>query len=100
MAIEPLALAAILGMALATYFTRAAGVALMNRVTLSPRVERWLSKLPGAIIVAITAPALARGGVAEWTAAAVTVLVALRLGNLPLALLAGVGLTAGLRALL
>jgi len=48
--------ATILGMALITYATRAGGLWLMGRVQPTPRLERWLRSLPGAILVALVAP--------------------------------------------
>lgn len=53
---------AILAMALATYLCRAAGVVLMSRVTITPRVERALRALPGSIVVATVLPLTLDGG--------------------------------------
>ena len=47
---------AILAMAAATYFCRAAGVVLMSRVRVTPRIERALRALPGSIVVATVLP--------------------------------------------
>lgn len=43
-------------MALATYLCRVAGVAVMSRVRLTPRVERGLKALPGCIMAALVVP--------------------------------------------
>lgn len=81
----------ILGMALATYATRAGGLWLMGRVRPSPRVQRWLRQIPGAVIVSIIAPIVAAGGPAELLATAATVGVGLRTKNVLLTMLTGVG---------
>ena len=53
---------AIAVMALATYACRAAGVVLMSRVRLTPRIEGGLRALPGSIVVATVLPIAIRGG--------------------------------------
>jgi uncharacterized membrane protein len=53
---------AILAMAIATYLCRAAGVVLMSRVRITPRVERGLRALPGSIVVATALPIAAQSG--------------------------------------
>lgn len=99
MSINPVVLATIAGMGLATYATRAGGLWLMARVPRSPRVERWLGAIPGAILVAIIAPALLASGPAGWLAAAAVALLAARTGNLLLAIAAGVTLVSVFRLL-
>ena len=84
------ALAAILGMALVTYATRAGGLWLMGRVAPTPRVETWLRALPGAIIVSLVAPVALGGDPAETLAALATAAVAARTGGVLPALIAGV----------
>lgn len=91
------ALIAILGMALATYATRAGGLWLMGFVKPSPRMEAWLHALPGAVLVALVAPAVVSGGLAAAVAALATLLVALRTKNLLLAMVIGVVLVWVLR---
>ena len=99
MGIDGRALLAILGMALATYATRAGGLWLMARVPPSPPVERWLRQVPAATLAAIAAPAALAEGVPGIAAAAVAGAVARRTGNLPLAMALGVGSALALRAL-
>jgi uncharacterized membrane protein len=82
---------AILGMALVTFATRAGGLWLMGRVRPSPRVERWLRHIPGAVLVSIVAPIVVAGGPAEWLAVGVTLGLGVRTGNVLLAMLGGVG---------
>lgn len=83
-------LAAILGMALATYSTRAGGIWLMSRVAPSARVEAWLRQVPGAVLISIIAPAALATGPAGLLAVLATVLVATRTRNLLLPMAVGV----------
>jgi uncharacterized membrane protein len=87
---EPRALAAILGMALVTYATRVGGVWLLGRTRPSRLLTAWLNQLPGAILVALVAPAVLAAGLAGFVAGACTALVATRTRNIALALVAGV----------
>jgi uncharacterized membrane protein len=82
--------ATILGMALITYTTRAGGLWLMGRIQPTPRLERWLQSLPGAILAALVAPAALAAGPAEALATVLTALIAARTGNLLAALGGGV----------
>jgi uncharacterized membrane protein len=93
------ALLTILGMALVTYVTRVSGLWLMSHITLSARMEAWLSYLPGTVIVAIVAPTVLSTGLAEVGAALATVLVMVRTRNVLLAMIVGVGVVWGLRLL-
>lgn len=87
----------ILGMAVASYATRAGGLWLMRFVTPSPRVEAWLRHLPGSVLVALIAPAILAAGVIGAVGALATALVAARTKNLLLSLGVGVGLVVALR---
>ena len=64
-------LAAILGMALASYLCRAGGYALLRATRPPPFVEAMLRHMPGCIFVAFLAPTLAGAGPTGWVAAAV-----------------------------
>jgi uncharacterized membrane protein len=97
MRIEPEVLFTILGMALVTYATRVGGLWLVSRVSLSRRMEAWLSYIPGAVLVALVAPEIVKGGPAEAAAALGTALVAARTGKLVVAMVVGVGLVWVLR---
>ncbi len=90
MQINSTTLIAILGMAAVTYATRIAGLWLMNRGT-SPWMTNWLNHIPGAVLISIVAPSVVNGGLTDVLAALTTVLVAIRTGNLVLAMLTGVG---------
>lgn len=94
-----LSLATILGMAVATYASRAAGLMLMSRISPGPRLTRFMHAIPGAILASIVAPSALTAGPAEAAATAVTALTAWRFGNLPLAMCAGVGAVLVLRFL-
>lgn len=79
MPLDPLVLAAIAGMALATYFTRFFGYWLVRHRTVSGRLAGALEAVPGAVLTAIIAPMALATGAAETAAAVLTVLLALRL---------------------
>jgi uncharacterized membrane protein len=98
-AIDPGTLLAIILMALATYATRSGGLWLASRFDLSERAGAWLDQIPGAILVSLVAPAILMGGPIEVLAAVVVVIVSLRTGSLPAAMLIGVGTVLALRAL-
>ncbi|QIG51931.1 hypothetical protein G5V57_32055 [Nordella sp. HKS 07] len=65
-------LIAIIGMALATYATRVAGLFLMRHVTVKGRTKAAFDALPPAILMAVIAPNIIATGVAETIAAAIT----------------------------
>ena len=90
---------AIFAMAVATYLCRISGVVLMGFIPLTPHVRRGLAALPGSIIAATVLPLIERLGLAAAIAllAAIGSMV-LRRSEL-LALVVGMGVIAGLRAL-
>jgi branched chain amino acid efflux pump len=92
-------LLAIVLMALATYATRASGLWVASRLDLSERAGAWLDQIPGAILVSLVAPTVLTGGPAEALAAIAVVIVALRTGSLPAAMVTGVVTVVVLRAL-
>jgi uncharacterized membrane protein len=97
-------LAVILGMAAVTYATRGAGLwagrgPLREQLT-SERGARWLAPLPGAVLVSIIAPAIARGGAADALAAALAVAVAAITRNALATIAVGVLAAALLRRLI
>jgi uncharacterized membrane protein len=96
---DRITLLAIVLMALATYATRAGGLWLASRFDLSERAGAWLEQIPGAILVSLVAPTVLMGGPAEALAAVAVVLVALKTGSLPAAMVTGVGAVLVLRAL-
>jgi uncharacterized membrane protein len=97
--IDSATLIAIVLMALATYTTRAGGLWLASRFDLSERAGAWLDQIPGAILVSLVAPTVLMGGPAEVLAALAVVIVAVRTGSLPAAMVTGVGTVLLLRVL-
>jgi uncharacterized membrane protein len=98
MTLDPHNLLAILGMAIATYATRLAGLALAGRLQLSPRAQAAFDAIPPAVLVAVIAPsALATG----WPETAAALLAALAATRLPLLGVVAIGVAAvvALRAL-
>ena len=97
MQIDALTFFTILGMALATYATRAGGLLLMSKVTISKRVKAWLENIPGAVLISIVAPEIFSGHenfielAGELAGIIVTILVATRTNNLLFSMIAGVG---------
>ncbi len=91
MSVDEATLLAILGMAAATYLTRAGGYFLVRRLPPGRFVEAWLRHIPGAMFVALVTPAVANGGPAAWAGAAAVLAAARLWGNLVVSLLAGVG---------
>ena len=87
--LDPWTLAAIGGMALATYACRGGGYWLFRQVRPSAGVRAALSYVPGALFVSYVAPALAAGGPQQWLGAAATAAAMLAGGNLSLAILGG-----------
>ncbi|NOX35709.1 MAG: AzlD domain-containing protein [Deltaproteobacteria bacterium] len=83
-------LIAIFGMAFVTYLTRAGGLFIVNRVTISKRIELFLQAVPGAVLISIIAPALFNGGVKETMAGIITMITAFKTKNLFLAMLVGI----------
>ena len=91
------------GMALVTVLTRLAGLwagrgPLRERVG-GARAARWLEHLPGAVLVSIVAPIVARGGAADAVAAALALAVAARTRSAVAAMAVGVVAAATLRRL-
>lgn len=87
---SPEALIAILGMALVTFAIKAGGLLLANRLPSDGFAAAWLRHIPGAVLAALVAPALATGSPAEVIAALATGLVYLASRNLFAAMAAGV----------
>jgi uncharacterized membrane protein len=99
MTVDPLNLIAILAMAAATYATRVGGLWLLRFVHVTPRVRASLDALPVAVLTAVIAPSLMKGGPADMIAAAITSLAASRLPLLAVVLI-GVGSAVLLRHVL
>lgn len=79
MTMDPVNLVAIFGMALVTYLTRIAGLALAGRLALSPRAQAAFDAIPPAVLIAVIAPSALATGWPETAAAALAALAATRL---------------------
>jgi uncharacterized membrane protein len=79
MTLDPINLAAFLGMALVTYLTRVAGLALVGRLRLSPRAQAAFDAIPPAVLIAVIAPSALATGWPETIAAGLCALAAMRL---------------------
>lgn len=91
---------AIAAMTLVTFLCRIAGVVVMSRVRLTPRIERGLRALPGSIILATILPVVIDNG---WPAiiALTAAIVAMAVTRIDIVgLLAGLGTLSVIRALL
>ncbi|WP_395814316.1 AzlD family protein [Devosia sp.] len=84
------ALVTILGMAGLTYAIRAGGLLLADRLPRIGFVAAWMRHLPGAVLAALVAPAVAGGGIAEAVGAAATLGIYLASRNLLAAMIGGV----------
>lgn len=99
MKLDPVNLAAILAMAVTTYATRIGGLWLLRFVKVTPRVQASLDALPVAVLTAVIAPSLIKGGMPDLIAAALTLVAAARLPLLAVVVI-GVGSAVALRHLL
>ena len=91
MTVDIWVLAAIVGMALATYVTRAGGYLLFRSVKPSHAARDMLGYIPGALFVSYVAPALVVGGIQQWAGAAATLLIMATTKHLALSILGGTG---------
>ena len=96
----PTAALAILGMATVTYLSRVSGLWIMAFVPLSRRVERALKALSGSVLVALVVPAALAGDLGLKLGVLAAVAFVLPGGHTPAALVLGVAVAAGSRALL
>ncbi len=99
MNIDPATFLAIVAMAVITWLTRVSGLWLVRFVPKGGRGAAALEAVPAAVLMSVIAPMVFMTGVPESLAAAITLLVALRL-PLIAAVFAGVGSVVMLRMLL
>lgn len=76
--VDPLVLAAIVGMGIATYLTRISGLMLVRFVRLRGRTRAALEAVPTAVLMSVIAPTVLATGPAETIAAILTMLAATR----------------------
>lgn len=87
---SPEAIIAIIGMALVTIAVKAAGLLLADRLPRQGFAAAWLRHIPGAVLAALVAPAIATGSPAEVIAALATGAVFVATKNLFAAMASGV----------
>ena len=90
---------AIVVMSVATYGCRVAGVVLMRHIRLTPAIERALAALPGAIVAATVVPLALRSGPVAVAGIAAGILTMALIHKEIVALLVGLAIVAGARAL-
>lgn len=91
MSLDPVTLAAILGMALATYACRLGGLAIGARLRPAGRAKAAIDAIPPAVLTAVIAPTLLATGWPETLAGALAIAAATRL---PLLAVIAVGVAA------
>ena len=97
--VDPGVLLAICVMAAATIFNRTAGFFLMRLGPVTPRVRRVMDALPGAVLVALIAPNLVTGDTGTIAGLIAALAAAKVTKNDFLAVVAGMGTAALIRAL-
>ncbi len=89
-AIDFWTLGAILGMGLATYCTRLAGLLLMRGVVVQGRLKAAIDAVPPAVLMAVITPTVLLSGLPESLAAIATAISAYL--RLPLLVTIGIGM--------
>jgi uncharacterized membrane protein len=89
---------AIAGMTLVTFLCRIAGVVVMSRVRITPRIERGLRALPGSIILATILPVVIDNGWPAMVALAAAIMAMAFTRIDIVGLVAGLGTLAVIRA--
>ena len=84
------ALVAILGMAAVTYAIRAGGFLIAERLPSTGFMALWMRNIPGAVLAALIAPDVLKGGPATWIATATATLVYLATRNVFVTIVGGV----------
>lgn len=88
----------IVTLAICTYLTRIVGYLLFANRQLSPRAMRVMQAVPGCVLIAVIAPVILSGNLANMIAVGVTCLAMLRFSLLPTVLIA-IAVTGTLRQL-
>lgn len=88
-----------LAVGLLTYLLRVGGYLVMSVAPPGRFLRAWMESIPGAVFVAMIAPAAMSGRIPEIVGLAITVAIAWKLRNDFAAMLLGVASVAGLRAL-
>jgi branched-subunit amino acid transport protein len=80
----------ILGMAAVTFAIRAGGFLIAERLPSTGFIALWMRNIPGAVLAALIAPEVLKGGPAAWIATAAATLVYLATRNLFATIVGGV----------
>lgn len=81
---------AILGMAAVTFAIRAGGFLIAARLPTTGFIALWMRNIPGAVLAALIAPEVLKGGPAAWLAALAATLVYLATRNVFATIVGGV----------
>lgn len=81
---------AILGMAAVTYAIRAGGFLIAERLPSTGFVAQWMRNIPGAVLAALIAPEVVKGGPVAWIATLAAALVYLATRNVFVTIVGGV----------
>ena len=90
----------LLGLGLASFVIRLGGFLLAGRLPQTGGWARGMEALPGCLIMALVTLMMVRGGVVEWAAGVMVLLVAAKSRNLLLSMLTGMIAVALLRLVL
>jgi uncharacterized membrane protein len=99
MTLDNRTLSLIVAMAVAAAVCRYAGYGFMRFIPMTPRVRAGLDAIPLAVMLAIILPPALKGGMPEIAGLVATIVATKLRGNELVAILAGMGSVAGLRAL-
>ena len=80
----------IIGMAVVTFAIRAGGFLIAERLPRTGFIALWMRNIPGAVLAALTAPEVLKGGPAAWVATAAATLVYLATRNVFVTIVGGV----------
>lgn len=81
---------AILGMAAVTYAIRAGGFLIAGRLPTTGFIALWMRNIPGAVLAALIAPEVLKGGPAAWIGTVAASLVYLTTRNVFATIVGGV----------
>jgi len=90
----------ILGLAIASFGMRLAGVIFVSRLPQSGPLARALDALPGCLMVSLVMVMMMKGGFTEWFVGICVLLSAIVMKNATVSMFLGVGLIALLRHVL
>jgi uncharacterized membrane protein len=91
MSLDPATLAAIIGMALATYANRGGGYWVFRQLRPTPLMRAVLGYIPGTLFVSFVLPGLLAGGLQTLVGGAATLATMVATRSLILSIIAGVG---------